>query len=494
MNKLIKRLATVSCAALVGVSAFATTACEQEKEIINAYEIAVENGFVGDEQAWLESLKGKDGEDAKSPTANELYQTAVNEYGFEGSFYDFLKEMFGDTFQDGLDKVNDTTTIAENMSSVVSICCAFTKDYKGGYFGGVRTAVTSAAGSGVIAYLNKDAGNAYIITNYHVIYDATMGISEYIYLYPYGALNGFYTGDSNRDGYLDNVNEPPGDYSVNGQLDEGDGMKAKFVGGAMDYDIAILEVQGGEFFKKNVAKAVDFGDSESVAVGEKVYAIGNSNGHGISTTEGIISVDSESIGMAATDGSNREVYYRVLRTDAAINHGNSGGALFNAHGELIGITNAKNVEDETDNMGYALPITQVKYLLQNIWDNKTTEKAGYVSRAMLGVETVITSSSTEMKNGKLNVVESFKINAFLAAGVASNANTDEEKCLKVLDEILEISFDGENFIKLTRRHQISDLLLQVRKGDTVYLKVLREGAEKTVSILFDKDEFFTVYE
>ena len=183
-----------------------------------------------------------------------------------------------------------------------------------------------------------------------------------------------------------------------------------------------------------------------------------------------------------------------MRTDAAINHGNSGGALFNAHGELIGITNAKNVEDETDNMGYALPITQVKYLLQNIWDNKTTEKAGYVSRAMLGVETVITSSTTEMINGKLNIVESFKVNAFLASGVASNANTDEDKCLKVLDEISEISFDGENFIKLTRRHQINDLLLKVRKGDTIYLKVLREGVQKTVSILFDKDEFFTVYE
>ena len=72
-----------------------------------------------------------------------------------------------------------------------------------------------------------------------------------------------------------------------------------------------------------------------------------------------------------------------MRTDAPINHGNSGGGLYNAQGELIGITNAKNVEDETDNMGYALPITQVEYLVKNMLDN-----GGYVSRAMLGITTV----------------------------------------------------------------------------------------------------------
>ncbi len=489
MKKNVKRIISIACAATVLSSTVALSACEQEKEVVNAYEIAVQNGFVGDEQAWLESLKGKDGEDAPSVSVEDMYKTAVEKYGFEGSYFDFVKEYF----QVSLNEGNDTATIAENSSSVVSICCAFTKSYQTGYFGSSRTAVKSAAGSGVIVYLNKEAGNAYIVTNYHVVYDSTMGVSDYIYLYPYGAVNGFFTGDKNGDGYLDSATTPPGDYSVNGKLDEGDGLKAKYIGGAMDYDIAILEVQGGEYFKNNVAAAAKFGDSESVTVGEKVYAIGNANGHGISVTEGIISVDSESIGMAATDGSDRAVYYRVLRTDAAINHGNSGGALFDSHGKLVGITNAKNVEDETDNMGYALPSTQVKYLLQNIWDNRTASTVGFVSRAMLGVETVITESTTKLVNGKLQIFEKFKVNAYLATGVAANSVTDENKCLKVLDEIQAVSFNGTDFTPLTRRHHLNDLLLTVRKGDTVYLKILREGEEKTVSILFDKDEFFTTY-
>ena len=86
------------------------------------------------------------------------------------------------------------------------------------------------------------------------------------------------------------------------------------------------------------------------------------------------------------------------------------------------------------------------------------------------------------------------MNAYLSANVAANSSSDENKCLKILDEIQAVSFNGQDYTELTRRHYLNDLLLTVRKGDTVYLKILREGVEKTVSILFDKDEFFTKYE
>ena len=71
--------------------------------------------------------------------------------------------------------------------------------------------------------------------------------------------------------------------------------------------------------------------------------------------------------------------FRVMRTDAAINGGNSGGALFNAQGKLIGIPNAKTMTDGIDNMGYALPIDRVKSVVENVLDNATASKAGCVS-------------------------------------------------------------------------------------------------------------------
>ena len=251
----------------------------------------------------------------------------------------------------------------------------------------------------------------------------------------------------------------------------------------MDYDVAILEISGSEYLKESVATEAKLGDSNAVTVGEKVFAIGNANGEGISVTSGIVSVESETIQMGALDDSTRAVSYRVIRTDAAINHGNSGGALFNAFGELIGITNAKNVEDETDNMGYALPITLVKYLCENIQDN-----GGVVQRAMLGVNLLTEEISVALdENGKLAVREKIVITQSGQFGTASYGK------LKLRDIFRWISInDGEQF-EITRQYHISDLLLTVRKGDKVTLGMIRDGSEITVEIVYDKDAYFTTY-
>lgn len=112
-------------------------------------------------------------------------------------------------------------------------------------------------------------------------------------------------------------------------------------------------------------------------------------------TEGALSVESEYISLTAADEKST-IDFRVMRTDAAINSGNSGGALFDAQGKLIGITNAKRVDqlesdrttiDSVDNIGYALPITQVKYAVENILDNN-----GGIKRAMFGISVQLTDS------------------------------------------------------------------------------------------------------
>ena len=479
MKKLIKRVA-VAC--LAAVAAFGLVGCKEK--VISAYDIAVKNGFVGTEKEWLASLEGSDGKDAEKIDVQDLYEAAKAD-GFQGSMSDFIKEYFSLDVNEN----NDTEIIANNVSSVVSVCCAFIETTtSSSALGGTTKSINASGsmGSGVIIDLDKKNGNALIVTNYHVLYngdaDAENGISECIYLYPCGARNYFTTGadvrgkltDVNKDGKKDGNDQ--GDFG-------GDGIRAQFVGGAMDYDVAILEVSGSEYLKESVATEAKLGDSNAVTVGEKVFAIGNANGEGISVTSGIVSVESETIQMGALDDSTRAVSYRVIRTDAAINHGNSGGALFNAFGELIGITNAKNVEDETDNMGYALPITLVKYLCENIQDN-----GGVVQRAMLGVNLLTEEISVALdENGKLAVREKIVITQSGQFGTASYGK------LKLRDIFRWISInDGEQF-EITRQYHISDLLLTVRKGDKVTLGMIRDGSEITVEIVYDKDAYFTTY-
>ena len=476
MKQIFKRLTALTCACAAAATMLAFTACDNQPQIINAYDIAVKNGFQGDEAAWLQSLHGKNGEDGKSLDIVEMYEAS----GFEGSLLDFIKEL-GVEFT--LQEDNATCIIAENITSVLNVCCAFTKDVVVGNRWNSRqeTAVSAAEGSAVIVDIQEERGVMYAITNYHVVYDADKGVSDCIWLYPYGARESFTTGDTDGDGYTE---------TAPGNTQDGDGVEAHFIGGAMDYDIALLQINNANLanFVDNYAlRAANFGDSEEVTVGEKVFAIGNSNGFGISVTNGVISVDSENITMTSTDGQ-RAVSYRVMRTDAAINHGNSGGGLFNAQGELIGITNAKSVADETDNMGYALPITQVKYALQNIWNNISASSAGFILRAWLGVETYIDSTKTELVDGKLKITETFLVSKVLDGedgGAAAGR-------LKVGDIFKSVTLHGKTTV-LTRRHQLNDILLTVEKGDTMIIDVVGEDGARQVSITFDKDAYFVKY-
>ena len=459
MKKIAKSALAIGCAAILS---FGFVGCQ--KEIINAYDIAVENGFQGTEEEWLLSLKGADGKDAPSLTFEDLYETA-KKAGYEGTLLDFCLEIGIDVKED-----NDTVTLAKNITSVVSLNCAFERNVRNGWQGSVQSKYYGAsAGSGVIVDLNKEAGNAYIVTNYHVVYDSGCNtenqIANNIYMYTYDGRN-----------YFD---------SSTGTDTVGDPIKATFVGGAMDYDIAVLKVEGSEFLKNSVATAATFGDSDTVNVGEKVFAIGNPEGAGIAVTSGAISVESEYITMTSTDNS-RYVEYRVMRTDAAINGGNSGGALYNAKGELIGIVNAKSVGEELDNMGYALPITQVRNICQNLWDN-----GGAVKRAKLGV--MVSKEKSEIsfdEQGHLKTKETFVVSEEASANAAAYGK------LKVGDIFRTIQVNNGEIKTFTRQYQLNDVLLTVRKGDVVKLGMYRSDnnvGDIVVEISFDNDLYFTTY-
>lgn len=484
MNKFFKRTLALICAFGLTLSA---SGCVAQKEIISAYDIAVKNGFVGTEQEWLASLRGESGKDGENFDVETLYQKAKDEDGFQGSLLEFVEQYFDIDLRED----NDVKTIAKNITSVVSVYAAFTTTTTETqdtfpFLQQTTVKASASAGSGVIINLDKEQGDALIITNYHVLYsagtDTQTDISDCTYVYLYGARNYFSTGadetgalaDVNNDGVVDKNDQ--GDWL-------GDGMKAHYIGGAMEYDIAILQVRGNEYLKRSAATAAEIGNSNAITVGEKVYAIGNARSHGISVTNGLISVESETIEMEAMDGSPNVVSFRVMRTDAAINPGNSGGGLFDTQGKLVGITNAKDVEESTDNMSYALPISQIEKIVNNILDN-----GGVLKRAMFGVATMVVDSLASVdENGKLILTEKLEIAEVLPTGAAFGK-------LKVGDIFRSMTINGKT-IELTQGYLITDGLFDVRKGDSVSVTVYRpsQNKEVTVTITYDKDAYFTLY-
>lgn len=462
MRKIFKSILAIGCLCSLSLG---LVGCN---ESVTAYELAVKNGFKGTEAEWLLSLRGADGEDGEDLDAEALYQTAL-ENGYEGSFVDFCA-----TLNITVPENNDTQTIADNVRSVVSIYCRYSVTQKGGWLGtNVKTKYGSQAGSGVIIDLDKEDGNALIVTNYHVIYNGESdqkGILDDIWIYPYGAYNNF---------------------SAEKGEESGDGIKATYVGGAMDYDIAILKVENSEYIKNSHVTEAKMGNSDTVQLGEEAFVIGNPAGAGIAVTNGIVSVDSEYISMAAldnrdvnSDGKVDGVAFRVMRTSAAINSGNSGGGMFNAEGELIGIVNAKSGGSTTDNMGYALPITQVKAVCDNILANGKR-----VLRATLGVTISVTASKAVVdESGRLSVEEEFSVVTAAIQGAASYGK------LHAGDVFLSASINGGEAVVFTREYQLSYVLLSVRKGDKVTFEMRNSSGEKTsVTIHFDKDVYFTEF-
>ncbi len=258
---------------------------------------------------------------------------------------------------------------SKGLRSAVSIVCNFQATVQaGGWHPGSGSTTTKdyySEGSGVIYQMDKSEGDAFIITNYHVVYDASSntenGISNDISVYLYGS-----------------------------EIEE-KAIEAAYVGGSLYYDIAVLRVEDSEILKESSACAVTVADSDKIVVGDGAIAIGNAQGLGISSTSGVVSVDSEHITMTAADGKT-DVSFRVMRVDTAINSGNSGGGLYDDEGNLIGIVNAKIVYDGVENIGYAIPSNVAVSIAENIIDYCYGKDAQRVQRALLGI-TVSTSDS-----------------------------------------------------------------------------------------------------
>ena len=306
------------------------------------------------------------------------------------------------------------------------------------------------AGAGVIYSLDKTAGDAYIITNYHVVYNIysveSDKISNEIKVYLYGMEYE--------------------DYAI----------PATYVGGSMKYDIAVLKVKGSQVLKTSSARAADFADSNDVSVLQTAIAIGNPEGEGVSATVGAVNVDSENITMMGVDGVT-EVTMRVMRIDAAVNGGNSGGGLFDDEGNVIGIVNAKITSSTIDNIGYAIPSNVAKAVAENIiyYDNMNEVNDG-VYRVMLGISVSISESKSvyDESTGKVHKVETV-----IVGGV--NEDSVVKNILSQNDIINSITVDGKTY-EITRTFMVVDAMLNARQGSAVKINVTSGGVTKDVSL------------
>ena len=340
---------------------------------------------------------------------------------------------------------------SKGLRSAVSIFCTFTSTVQqGGWRPGSSTTEEefSSAGSGVIYKLDKAAGDAFIITNYHVVYDSSSntanGISDNISVYLYGS-------------------------EIQGRE-----MKATYVGGSQYYDIAVLHIDNSEVLKESNAIAADIADSDDIVIGENAIAIGNAQGYGIAASMGVVSVDSEYIDMIAAD-EKTEISLRVIRVDTAVNPGNSGGGLYNGLGELIGIVNAKLIEDNVENIGYAIPSNVAVSIAENIIDYCYGEENERVMRAMLGITITTTDSESvyDSKKGTLTIKETVTVHEVSEGGLAYGA-------IEAGDVLVSAVFNGRTY-EITRQHHVIDMMLDARVGDVVTMNVIRNGVETSVS-------------
>lgn len=363
--------------------------------------------------------------------------------------------MYGDITVEGGDNYNVTINAddRENVAagkallSVVSIKCVFKTYSQGLYPGGSSSKEKAAAGSGVIYKLDKNRGEAYIITNYHVVYysgaNTENGISNDITVYLYGQESSEYA------------------------------IPAKYVGGSMNYDLAVLKVEASRVLAESNAMAAEFADSNEVAVLDQAIAVGNPEALGISATLGYVNVDSEYITLEGADGSTT-IQIRVMRIDTAVNGGNSGGGLFDSHGNLIGIVNAKLTESE--NMGYALPSNFVKYVADNIlfYCDGTDRESVY--RCYLGITVAAKELYTEYdkETGRVHRRETVSISSIENNSIAKDK-------LAVGDVINSIVIDGVEY-DVTRMYVVTDAMLNARVGSVVKINITRNGAKQSVTI------------
>ena len=339
--------------------------------------------------------------------------------------------------------VSDITTSA--MPSIVAITnksVQEVQDYFSQFgFGGQgqpQTQETESQGSGII--IGKNDSELLMVTNNHVVEGAdTLSVC-----------------------FIDN------------QVYE-----AAIKGTDPENDLAVIAVPLDSISDDTMSKiaVASIGDSDSLKVGEQVVAIGNALGYGQSVTTGIVSAvnrplssnSSDTQDSNSSDDSSSATY---IQTDAAINPGNSGGALLNMNGEVIGINSAKLASTEVEGMGYAIPISRVSDIIDNLMNQTTRTKVDSDKQGTIGIKGINVTSDVQEK---YNLPEGIYVSEVTSGSAAEKAGITSGSVIT--------KFDGKS---VTDIESLQDLLQYYKAGETVELTLQVPDSdsykEKTVSI------------
>lgn len=298
---------------------------------------------------------------------------------------------------------------AANVNSTVGITTSVTTN-----FWGFHT-TSAAAGSGFI--LTDDG---YIITNHHVI--------------------------ENSD-------------SITVSLYDGTTYEAELIGYDASNDIAVLKVEAEGL------TPVVIGDFENLNVGDSVIAIGNPLGElTFSLTSGAVSALDREITLS------NSVTMELIQTDCAINSGNSGGALFNLYGEVVGVTNAKYSGSgggaSIDNIGFAIPINHVKDIIKSIIEN------GYITKPYIGVSVTDVSRETQ----SYGLPKGAAVRSIAEDGPAADTGLEESDIITAIN--------GE---EIDGSKALVDAVKNASAGDELVFKVYRKGESIERKVIVGED-------
>lgn len=336
-----------------------------------------------------------------------------------------------------------------SMPSVVAITTVSVQEIPSFFGYSSRQYKSASTGSGIIVGDNDD--ELLIATNNHVVDGAT-------------TLSVCFIGDDVANAETETVNA--GD---NGDLNVEDAVSAKIKGTDADNDLAVVAVKKSDIPEDtlNQIKIAQIGSSDDLAVGQQVVAIGNALGYGQSVTSGWISALNRTI---STDDRTNST--GLIQTDAAINPGNSGGALLNMKGELIGINSAKYADSAVEGMGYAIPISKAKPILEELMNRETREKVDSSKKGYLGVSLAsLTTEAIEMYN--------MPTGAFVRS-VEDDSPAQEAGICK--GDII-VKFDGQ---KVSDGDDLLDKLQYYKSGEKIEAVIARatngEYEENTVEL------------
>lgn len=338
----------------------------------------------------------------------------------------------------------DITAIANScLPSVVSITNKGVTEVRTMF--GTYQQDTESSGSGIIIGANDS--ELLIVTNYHVV----SGSSELSVVFSYDE-------DS----------------------DEPSLVSAKLKGYESDKDLAVISVSMEDITEemKSQIKVATIGDSSSLQLGQEVVAIGNALGYGQSVTTGIISALNREV--TVSDDNGNEITNKLIQTDAAINPGNSGGALLNMNGELIGINSVKVSSSSVEGMGYAIPISDVQSIIEELMLKETRDVVSEEAQGYLGIGgTDVTNEISQTYDMPMGIF----INTIYEDSPASVAGLSKGNIIT--------KFDGQTVKSMS---ELKTLLTYYKSGETVDIIAMVQGSdgytEKTFTLTLGTKDVF----